>query len=149
MRYYISFDEARCTGCLACVSACMNENGLDASRGDKPFRTVTVCETPGKTPLLHFSSDACRHCADAKCIPACKKGCIFRDGETGLVVYDTEKCVGCLKCAEACPFGIPKIGGDGKMLKCHGCVGRIKSGLSPACVSACPENALRLSRRPS
>ena len=146
MRYNITFDESRCTGCLACTVACAEENDIDIAAGDAFFRTVSVTETPGKAPLLHFSTDACRHCKDAKCIPACNEGCIFRDEETGLVVYDNAKCVGCLSCAAACPFDAPKKDGRGKMAKCHGCAELVKSGLLPACVSACPEKALTLSR---
>ena len=43
----------------------------------------------------------------------------------------------------ACPFGAPRYRrSDGKMVKCDGCNERVKNGLQPACVRACPFEAL-------
>ena len=44
----------------------------------------------------------------------------------------------------ACPYGVPNFGPDGKMVKCDGCYVRVHCGMLPACVKACPTQALRL-----
>ena len=42
----------------------------------------------------------------------------------------------------ACPFGAPSFDGEGKMVKCDGCVERLRRGMVPACVRVCPTGAL-------
>ena len=43
-----------------------------------------------------------------------------------------EKCIGCLACVDACPFGAIQINPDGDVLKCDLCGG------DPVCVKYCP-----------
>jgi hypothetical protein len=44
----------------------------------------------------------------------------------------------------ACPFGAPRYSSARKvMTKCHLCHHRLEKGESPACVAACPTEALR------
>jgi hypothetical protein len=43
-----------------------------------------------------------------------------------------------------CPFGAPQFDEDrGVVSKCHLCSPRLDAGMSPACVGACPTEALR------
>lgn len=135
-----AMDPNRCTACGACAIACMDQNDVELEKGDPPLRTVCEYESEGKT---HYVSASCMHCANAPCIAACPVGCLYKDGRTGLTVYDTARCTGCRSCAAACPFDAPKFGPDGKMIKCDGCVERVRRGLEPACVRVCPTGALR------
>lgn len=144
MSFYYKFDPSLCSGCAACAVACMDLNDTDIKAGDTPFRTVTVTETPEKYPLLNFVSSACRHCEKPVCMEVCKYGCIERDEETGFISIDDTLCAGCLSCVFACPFGAVNTDKNGKASKCHGCSARIKNGLDPACVRACPTGALTL-----
>jgi len=146
MRYVFDFDESLCSACGACAVACMDVNDTDVRNGDTPFRTVAVTETPGEKRLLHFSSAACRHCEDARCMAVCPAGCFTRDAETGFVRLNSDRCLICGACYDACPFHIPAPDGEGRMSKCHGCASRVKSGLLPACVRNCPTGALTLRR---
>lgn len=60
-------------------------------------------------------------------------------------MYDQDKCIGCHSCAMACPYGAPtflSFDERDKMVKCDGCIERLRNGLEPACVRACPVGAL-------
>lgn len=144
MKYVIVFDPDRCSACSACAIACMDQNDADVRAGERGFRRVFEWEsTLGDRDVCAYISASCMHCEDAPCIMACPAGCIKRSLATGLVVYDNSGCIGCRSCALACPFGAPRFGGDGKMVKCDGCSVRLENGLMPACVRACAFDALQ------
>ena len=87
---------------------------------------------------------ACMHCGScAKVCPA--KAIVQR--EDGIVTVDPEKCIGCHYCYQACPFDIPRYGEDGTMRKCIMCNERVDEGKEPACVEACPTDALTFGYR--
>lgn len=138
----IDLDIHKCSACGACAVACMDQNDFDVKPGSSPFRVVCDLENEGGS--YRYYSIACFHCDDAPCITACPCNCLKKDEETGFTVYDNMNCIGCHSCAMACPFGAPCYGGDGKMIKCDGCVTRVKCGLEPACVRNCPTGALRI-----
>ena len=145
MKYLIDLDLRRCVACGACTVACMDQNDIEPQFGDRPLRRVTAVEEgEGSGSVFTYLSMACMHCSDAICIAACPVGCISRDEETGFVVYDNARCIGCRSCALACPFGAPTFDRSGKMRKCDGCNDRVKAGLEPACVRVCPVSALKL-----
>lgn len=93
----------------------------------------------------------CGQCRKPACAEVCPVKAIARDEETGVLTVDRDSCIGCGRCAEACPFGAPQFwrdpktapaGEKPKMLKCDFCLDRIKAGLKPACVAACRVRAL-------
>jgi Fe-S-cluster-containing dehydrogenase component len=91
---------------------------------------------------LTFQVAACLHCDVPACVEACPTGAMHKRAD-GLVLSNGEICIGCQCCAIACPFGIPQLNpGNGKIAKCDGCADRVERGLSPACVLACPTEAL-------
>lgn len=141
LKLVFDLDANRCSACGACAIACMDQNDIDPFAGDAPLRVVSPVEAGEKQGYL---SVGCFHCDDAPCIVACPSGCLYKDEETGLTLYDTTYCIGCHSCAMACPFGAPTFGADGKMRKCDGCVTRIRCNLEPACVRNCPTAALRI-----
>lgn len=140
MSYRFLFDASRCSACGACAVACMDQNDQNT-----PLRR---CETReqglGGDVKMRYLSIGCLHCENAPCVAACPMGCLARDEATGFVLCDNASCVGCRRCEKACPVGAPTFGPDGKMRKCDGCVERVRAGLLPACVRACPFDALRL-----
>jgi Fe-S-cluster-containing dehydrogenase component len=137
-------DLHRCVGCGACVLACRIENGRVDTKSWRRVLPVNLRRhAAGPT---YFLSVACHHCDD----PACLGGCPSRAYEKrndGIVVHHEERCLGCRYCEMTCPFGTPRYDADrGVMSKCHLCAHRIDSGREPACVAACPTEALQFLR---
>ena len=143
-QYAFSFDVSRCSGCMACIVACQDQNDF-AADDQVTFRHVTKYEE-GEYPqarIVHFSL-ACQHCGDAPCLIVCPTGAISRRKEDGSVIVDGDLCVGCHSCELACPFGAPQFPENGKMAKCDLCYIRREYDLKPACVRACPAHALEV-----
>jgi anaerobic dimethyl sulfoxide reductase subunit B (iron-sulfur subunit) len=136
-----SFDVSRCSGCMACVSACFDQNDMPGN--GSTFRHVSRIET-GVYPAvtIRYVSLACMHCGDAPCVAVCPNQALSKSPEHGIVVVNEELCTGCHVCATACPFGAPQFPEGSFMRKCDSCVVRVKQGLEPACVRTCPTRAL-------
>lgn len=65
------FDPSKCTACLACVMACMDQNDIDAAHHQHPFRNAAELESEdGGSQKFSFLSVACMHCEDAPCVMA-------------------------------------------------------------------------------
>ena len=145
MKYHLVFDPDRCCACHACSVACMDQNNTDVDAGELPLRMVFNEELSQEGELeCAYLSTACAHCEDAPCIMACPVGCLKKDPDTGMTIYDNDNCIGCRSCGMACPFGAPRyLPDNGKMIKCDGCNERLKAGLEPACVRACTFGALQ------
>lgn len=81
----------------------------------------------------------CRHCEDAPCVSACISGAMSKD-ETGRVLVNEERCVGCSTCVAACPYGavMTLYPQESLVVKCDLCQG----SEIPACVQHCPNEAL-------
>ena len=61
----------------------------------------------------------------------------------GIVDFQEDACIGCGYCQTGCPFNIPRYSQkDSKAYKCTLCSDRVGVGLEPACVKACPTQAL-------
>lgn len=142
MKYIFNFNSDKCVACGACAVACMDQNDISLKNGDKALRSVAAVEHPQEPERsITYISTGCMHCADAPCVAACPMGCLWKNG-MGLTEYDNTACIGCHRCAMACPFGAPTFPASGKMEKCSGCQVRLEYGMLPACVRVCPTGAL-------
>ncbi len=139
--FEVSLD--RCTGCKACVSACHSLNGLDE---DESWRDVGTLlggkSTPGWQQTI---TTACHHCEDPGCLNGCPVGAYEKDAETGIVRHLDDQCIGCSYCILKCPYDVPKYSKKrGIVRKCDMCHQRLAEGEAPACVQACPTEAIRI-----
>ena len=158
-------DSTLCIGCKACEVACKEYNdvpgdgfkwsGLSYDNtvqlGHSTWRHVKFVEmdaafgiggNAGAQVTWEFSSDVCKHCANAGCLEACPTGSIVRT-EFGSVYVQPDVCNGCGYCVVGCPFGvIDRRPDDGRAFKCTFCYDRQRAGLVPACAKACPTNSI-------
>lgn len=136
-----------CTGCKACVSACHSLNGLDE---DEIWRNVGVLhggEESFAAPVAYQQTvtTACHHCVEPGCLEGCPVAAYEKDAETGIVRHLDDQCIGCQYCTLKCPYDVPKYSKKlGIVRKCDMCYNRLAVGEAPACVQACPNEAITI-----
>lgn len=136
-------DESLCSGCLACVVACMDQH-YDETQADALSPRIYEKWTSESSGLVRYRTRSCEHCKDAPCISACPMKVLEKTEGGYVAAAHIEQCIGCKNCAKVCPHNVPRFNGEGKLVKCDGCAVRVANGLEPACVRACNTGALRL-----
>jgi len=158
---FIVGDANKCVGCKTCEIACFKAHNEAITVGNIEVPIIS---------RIHVVKDReftvpvqCRHCEDAPCAKVCPINAI--KNEENAIIIDEEICIGCKACAVACPFGAIEMGTkykDGSAVmqnlqkellgevledkenivayKCDLC----KEQDEPACVKACPKDALKL-----
>jgi molybdopterin-containing oxidoreductase family iron-sulfur binding subunit len=160
MRYGMVIDRRKCIGCHTCTIACKVANGT----GPNIFWSLVVDREVGTYPSVRreFIPKLCMHCKNARCVDTCPTGASHKR-EDGIVLVDTNKCVGCMQCILACPYQVRYLN-SGKVgyyktgltpyenfayqqreahtvEKCDLCVDEIEQGQDSVCVRACPLKA--------
>lgn len=133
----------RCIGCKCCEVACNEQNNNPAHLNWRRVGEIEAGEYPF-TQRLHLSM-GCNHCLDAACLKGCPVDAYKKDAATGIVLHSADACIGCQYCTWNCPYGVPQYNEErGVVGKCDMCYGRLTDDRAPACVSACPEEAIRI-----
>jgi Fe-S-cluster-containing dehydrogenase component len=142
-QYAFEVNLDQCSGCKACVTACHSLNGLD---DDEVWRGVgRLVSTDWRAPLQQFVTTACHHCVDPGCLNGCPVLAYDKDPVTGIVRHLDDQCIGCQYCVMKCPYEVPQYSkARGIVRKCDLCTGRLANGEAPACVQACPNEAIRI-----
>lgn len=162
--YGMGIDISKCIGCGRCVDACKNENKVPK----EPFffRTwveryrifddgSSIIDSPNgaingfkkqdrgnKTAIRSFFvPKICNHCDNPPCVQVCPVGATFKTPD-GVILVDSEYCIGCRYCIQACPYGARYLHPETRTAdKCTFCYHRIVKGLTPVCVEICPMQA--------
>lgn len=142
-QYAFEVDLDHCSGCKACVVACHTLNGLDES---ETWRDVGLLVGGSRTaPAMQHVTSACHHCLEPACMIACPVNAYEKDPVTGIVKHLDDQCFGCQYCTLACPYDVPKYHpAKGIVRKCDMCSSRLAVGEAPACVQACPHEAIAI-----
>ena len=159
-------DTTVCIGCRQCEYACKVAHGLPSppigayedrsvyERMRRPDHTaltvVNEYANPGNARLPFNVKVQCMHCDRPACVSACIVSALTKL-ESGAVVWDSDKCIGCRYCMVACPFQIPTFEYHEALkpdiAKCDFCSERTQEGQLPACVETCPVEALTYGER--
>jgi dimethyl sulfoxide reductase iron-sulfur subunit len=150
-------DLRTCDGCKGCTMACQQRHGL---REEQTW--INVYEMKDAAGGTFNMPRPCMMCEDAPCMYICPVGANVRTDD-GLVLVDTEACIGSRACMAACPYEaryfnwtdpLPQkrmpapstpqmpVPEKGVVGKCVFCADRLPQGELPACVSGCPMGVL-------
>lgn len=142
-QYAFQVDLDRCTSCKACVTACHSLNGLDEH---ETWRFVGLLHGgTAEAPVQQTVTTACHHCLDPACMKGCPVSAYEKDPVTGIVKHLDDQCIGCQYCTLTCPYEVPQYNPKkGIVRKCDMCSSRLEVGEAPACVQACPNEAIAI-----
>ncbi len=142
-QYAFEVDLNACSGCKSCVTACHNLNGLEEG---EVWRSVGMLHGGSDAlPVLQHVTSACHHCVEPACLQGCPVKAYEKDPLTGIVAHLDDQCIGCQYCMLKCPYDVPKYSkSKGIVRKCDMCSDRLASGEAPACVQACPHQAISI-----
>ena len=124
-------DWRKCTGCRICEISCslVHENVCN------PFLS-RIRVIADEKRLFYFPA-SCAGCNDPVCVEVCPVQALSVEADTGAVVVNEERCIGCKECALHCPFGAANIHPiTKKAFKCDLCDG------DPVCAKRCPTGAI-------
>ncbi len=143
-QYRFGFEMSACIGCHSCEVACAEQNGLPAGTVWRRVGEIEGGDHP-ETRRWHLSM-SCNHCLD----PACLSGCptnAYEKLPNGIVAHNADECIGCQYCTWNCPYSVPAFQPDRRIVtKCDLCRPRIDDGRAPACVDACPTQAIKIEK---
>lgn len=139
-RYAMVVDIEKCTGCFSCAVACKAENAVPLG----VWRSWLKMIEKGTYPNVSRSWMVlmCNNCENAVCVRVCPTRATYRR-EDGIVMVDPHRCIGCKYCIAACPYEVRYLNPLKRIVqKCQWCNHRVDMGIEPACVNACPTDAL-------
>ncbi|MBI5731145.1 MAG: 4Fe-4S dicluster domain-containing protein [Ignavibacteriales bacterium] len=163
-KWGMGIDISKCIGCGRCAVACKNENNVPKEpfffrtwveryriyengdvQVDSPNGSMDGFDnsrtTNKKMLRSFFVPKICNHCDNPPCVQVCPVGATFK-GEDGVVLVDSDYCVGCRYCIQACPYGARFLHPETHTAeKCTFCYHRIVQDKLPACVEVCPTQA--------
>lgn len=124
-----------CTGCKVCEIVCsLTKEGVS-----DPARSCIHIREDGEGGYLPV---LCQQCEEPACTLVCPVNAVWRNNETGEVLFDGDRCVGCRACVSACPLLGSRFDPHGeKALRCDLCGGE------PVCVAFCATGAIRCGDR--
>ena len=140
----ILVNDAKCVACHSCEIAC------SIAHSDSKTLYGAISEQAPPLSKLHVEPGgrgrgfplSCRHCQDPQCVRACVTKSLYMAPD-GVILHEKNRCIGCLMCFIACPFGAIGEGekevGKYSVSKCDLCAALDEK---PACVKACPTKAL-------
>jgi len=155
-KFVMVIDLARCKSVKACQSACNHAHGLQ--HGQNWIKVYPMQDAEKTAP--YWEPTTCMHCDEPPCVKVCPVDATFKR-QDGIVLIDSDRCIGCRFCMAACPYSTrvfnwdePELSDEiknkdynaetsmpqkrGTVGKCDFCADMTRMGMLPHCVSACP-----------
>ncbi len=152
-RYALVIDTTRCIACNVCTATCKDqfvENDwppYSLAQPDSGQFWISVAEKEwgkGVNVKVRYIPESCMLCDKPPCVTAATNGAAYKRPD-GIVILDPAKSKGQKQIVDACPYG--KIFWNDQLQipqKCTLCAHRLDQGLQPACVDACPTQAITI-----
>lgn len=158
-KFVMVVDLAKCKNALKCQESCNKNHYIT---GENAWLKIYKMQESEET-APYWMPSLCQHCDKPPCVKVCPVDATFKR-EDGLVLIDSERCIGCRFCMAACPYSVrvfnwkepnqspaaqnanytPDYTGEpsikGTVDKCDFCPHMIGMGELPHCVSACPND---------
>jgi len=155
-KFVMVIDLARCKNVKACQASCNHAHHVqDAQNWIKVYPMQEAEKT-----APYWQPTTCMHCDEPPCVKVCPVDATFKR-QDGIVLIDSDRCVGCRFCMAACPYSTrvfnweePVLPAEiakqeynaetslpqkkGTVSKCDFCPDMTRMGMLPHCVSACP-----------
>lgn len=155
-KFVMVIDLSRCKNVKACQSACNHMHGVHP--GQNWIKVLEMKDADHTAP--YWEPTTCMHCDEPPCVKVCPVDATFKR-QDGIVLIDSDRCIGCRFCMAACPYSTRVFNWDEPVLteavaaqdyscetsmpqkkgtvgKCDFCPDMTRKGELPHCVSACP-----------
>ena len=161
-KFIMVIDLARCANERKCIEGCQSMHGMLA-----PIEYIKVKRMQdSELAAPYWFPQTCYQCDNPPCTKVCPVDATFKRTD-GIVVVDSERCIGCKFCMAACPysartfnFGRPEQiafteahksdqdkcctspSTEGTVSKCDFCPESAAKGILPSCVTECPNGTI-------
>jgi Fe-S-cluster-containing dehydrogenase component len=155
-KFVMVIDLARCKNLRKCQSACNHMHQVHP--GQNWIKVLGMEDADHTAP--YWQPTTCMHCDEPPCVKVCPVDATFKR-EDGIVLIDSDRCIGCRFCMAACPYSTRVFNWEEPVLteevaeqdyscetsmpqkkgtvgKCDFCPDMTRKGELPHCVSACP-----------
>lgn len=155
-KFVMVIDLARCKNLRKCHDAC---DKMHHCGPEKEFLKVLKMQD-SELASPYWQPTMCFHCDQPPCVKVCPVDATYKRTD-GIVLIDTNRCIGCRFCMVACPYSARTFdwheptmpeglthehyspetsvpAKKGTVSKCDFCPDAIRQGEMPHCVSACP-----------
>ncbi len=159
-KFVMVIDLARCKNLRKCHDACEKMHHLSPEK--EWLKVLKMQDNELSAP--YWQPTMCFHCDHPPCVKVCPVDATYKRSD-GIVLIDTERCIGCRFCMVACPYSArsfdwsePEIPLEianqpyspetsvppkkGTVSKCDFCPDMVRMGEIPHCVTACPNGVI-------
>lgn len=98
-KFVMVIDLARCKNLKKCQSACNHAHQVHP--GQNWIKILSMQEAENTAP--YWEPTTCMHCDEPPCVKVCPVDATFKR-QDGLVLIDSDRCIGCRFCMAACPY---------------------------------------------
>ena len=159
-KWIMVIDLAKCDGCGGCTVQCNKMHKVQD--GKAWLKVFKMQDAPHTAP--YWMPRPCFQCDEPPCTKVCPVDATYKR-EDGIVLIDTDRCIGCRYCMVACPYsardfnwgnehdnpeaemhtyspetGVPHK--TGTVEKCDFCPDLAAKGILPPCTSTCHMGAI-------
>ena len=155
-KFVMVIDLARCKNLKNCQTACNHMHQVHP--GQSWIKVLGMEDADHTAP--YWQPTTCMHCDEPPCVKVCPVDATFKR-EDGIVLIDSDRCIGCRFCMAACPYSTrvfnweepvltPEVAQQhyscetsmpqkkGTVGKCDFCPDMTRKGELPHCVTSCP-----------